>query len=250
MEITEHWKPSGELDPVKAFTSNEEAIEHIHTVVANEIPKKLSRFTSMVNELYVAIDSDYFRMIGRIPSGDSAISVLPNGKLLVLTTKTSARRGKIYIRMGYEYDPLFKKSGPSKDITEYWRSDNEVRRETSFLQWKDAIAYIRREAEYLRSSDVSEATSLRLLQIKNTCRAVEHDYFKLIGRNVKTNVRGPDAARGPLPTTGKIVAVLPEGKGLAVSEMIPAGNGKTPRRFGFFVGRTRMAQIIRDRKRK
>ena len=137
MEITEHWSSSGKLDPAKAFTSNAEAIEHIYAVTSNEIPKKLSRFIGMVSSLYTAMHGDYFKFIGKMPSGDSAISVLPNGKLLVLTTKTSARRGKIYIRMGYEYDPLFKAPGPSKDITEYWRSDNEVRRETSFLQWKD-----------------------------------------------------------------------------------------------------------------
>ena len=119
LEVTDYWnRRKDKLDPKRAFLSAEDAIFYISESIPASLPKKLSYFTDMVDRLHTAIIEDYFSKIGTKKDGGTVVSVLPNGKLLVLTEKTALRKDRIYVRLGFEYDPEDFYAGETKYITD------------------------------------------------------------------------------------------------------------------------------------
>lgn len=247
MDISSYWK-NGHLDPAHAFQSSAEAVEYLARL-AGDLPKKYGLSLSVVCDMLL---TDRFQQVGEDVSvgatSGTVQALLPSGKYLILAEQSPKRRDRVYLRYGWETpvesmpEPGQKESAPQKkmiDITDYWRKDNELRRERVLIDEDDAVAYIRREAAESREEASAKYGEI-LAVIENTCLAIEHDYFQLIGRKVETNSRGSDASRGPLPVSGEVVAVLPEGQGLAVTSEI------NKMRHGFIIGRKRMAQIVRD----
>lgn len=246
IDISNYWDSKGNLNPEEAFSSVWEAIAHIGWK-ASLLPNRWSKFKDQVSQICDLIENTCFNEIGKKVTLDGKkceiVAALPSGEYLVLAEELPVLRDRVHVRLGTTVAPDDLESAkPVDDITEYWRKDNVLRREASFLTDLDAIAHIRREAEAIREN-APLARKGQLAAIENTCLAVEHNYFQLIGNKVTINERKPDSTRGPLPTSGKFVAVLPEGRGLALSTT--AANGV---KYGFLVGRKRMAQIIRDMK--
>lgn len=243
-EISDYWSKNGKLDTERAFTKTTHAVEHICQLV-DQLP---SRGVSNLVYAVSVLRADALKNVGKNygKSKGSVVGIALDGTgYLVLVETSPARRNRIYIRHGFQIplDEFPGQPSESVDVTEYWRRDNVVRRDIVAVDLRDVIAFIRREAKKARSkSGASERTRETLLEISNTCIAVEHNFFDLIGRSIVTNNRSPDAPRGPLPKEGDIVAVLSEGKGLALSSSVPKA------RYGFVVGHKRMAQIKRDLK--
>ncbi len=140
------------------------------------------------------------------------------------------------------------------DITESWRADNEMRRAECFVDQTDAAAYIRKVVDGVISNPRSKAD---LKEVHGLCKAIELDFFRLIGKTIKTNETPRDSVTGPKPKSGKLVAILSSGQGLVLVETLsklkslPGSGKKVPIRHGFVISYQKLSEFERkERKRR
>lgn len=138
------------------------------------------------------------------------------------------------------------------DITEHWRTDNELRRTECFIDPRDAAAHIRKVVdEAIEMPRRKEA----LREIHGLCKAIELDCFRLIGKKIHTNQTPDDKTTGPRPLTGRLVAVLSSGQGLVLTDTlqelraVPGSDKKVPVRHGFVISFQKLSDFERKQRK-
>lgn len=240
--ISDFWAGK-KLDSSVAFTKPEHAVTHIIELISTlkgNVIKGDDR-DAMLNCARSYLDNR-FKLVGKRVRGGEIVALTPENRYLVLTETTSVRRNRSYVRHGYLMDFDSKqKDGVAEDITEHWRTDNELRKNSGLLvEPNDAIRHIRRTADALRAATRYKNVNRTLMAIRNTCEAVERNFFALIGWVVTTNERSPEAKRGPRATDGEVVAILSEGRALALAHQTKK------EKYGFVVGRTKVPEELKE----
>jgi hypothetical protein len=241
MDVSDYWDGNA-LDSSKAFTLKEHVLIHIRSLLL-QLPAKFKKFRKDADSIYNSILGDRFSRIGKSVKVDGwppgvIFAVLPGDKFLVVTEELHERRDRTRIRHGFVASPDMDAVTEQKDITYYWRKDNEIRRrDRCFISEVGAISWIRRKIFGIRRSGVPEKHDKILREIKNTGDILEFDLLSLIGREIVSNNRGEEATRGPLPVSGKLVALVSGGQGLVLVSKSSAGKQ------GTLVGRKRLIEI-------
>jgi hypothetical protein len=249
-DVSDYWKGK-HLDSKRAFVSPDHVVEFLMSQAGPGLPVRLKRVKRLIDTICDVVKKKTLHLVGRTlacAEGGQYVAVLPSGKILVLTKTLTARRGRVHIRWGKIYDPKTGRLSEAQEVTKYWRVDDKLRRTMSFTNVKGAFYHLRRLVQEVRENEEVDDVYANLLQIENTLIACIHDYFVFIGYSIRTNERKPKAVVGPKTTTGKIVAVLPGGRALAVSSEMPLTKGVT--RFGFIVGRTRLRALSSELRKK
>lgn len=137
------------------------------------------------------------------------------------------------------------------DITEHWRTDNELRRTECFIDHRDAAAHIRKIVDEAIEMPRRKA---ELREIHGLCKAVELDFFRLIGKKIHTNQTPDDKTTGPRPLTGRLMAVLSSGQGLVLTDTlqelraVPGSGKKIPIRHGFIISFQKLSDFERKQR--
>ena len=247
-EIESEFWHRGRLRENAAFTEPDHAVSYVLSRL-----KTIDKYKKFMMKLIRTIRShDKISMVGRqVPVREhkgEAVALLPDGKLLVLVSRSRIPKERKSRRSGFLFDVFTGETSSKKpiDISKYWRTDDKLRESRSvFASSVDVFRYVRTEIRGFRESrSPSKAVDEVLVDVRHTLEAVEHDFFQLIGDKITTNERRRDAERGPLPSEGELVAILPGGKGLVeLDEDFGA-------KHGFLAGRTKLAQILRGNKKR
>ena len=141
------------------------------------------------------------------------------------------------------------------DITEHWRTDNELRRTECFIDYRDAAAHIRKMADEAMEDPEAEEAEEALREIHGLCKAIELDFFRLIGKKIHTNQTPDNKTTGPRPLMGKLVAVLSSGQGLVLTDTlqelraVPGSGKKIPIRHGFIISFQKLSDFERKQRK-